>query len=79
MLLPEGADRQAFMTGLRDAGVQSSIHYRPIHTFTYYRERYGEISLPITEALAARQVTLPLYPTMGEENFETVVEAVRKL
>jgi dTDP-4-amino-4,6-dideoxygalactose transaminase len=79
MLLPPGADRGAFMTGLRDAGVQSSIHYRPVHTFSYYVERYGAQSLPLTEALAARQVTLPLYPTMGEENFEIVVETVRKL
>jgi dTDP-4-amino-4,6-dideoxygalactose transaminase len=67
LLLPEGADRAAFMTGLRDAGVQSSIHYRPIHTFSYYVNRYGEQSLPITEAVAAREVTLPLYPTMGEK------------
>jgi dTDP-4-amino-4,6-dideoxygalactose transaminase len=79
MLLPEGADRGAFMTGLRDAGVQSSIHYRPIHTFSYYVERFGEQSLPITEALAAREVTLPLYPTMGEDALHTVVEAVGKL
>jgi dTDP-4-amino-4,6-dideoxygalactose transaminase len=79
MLLPEGADREAFMIGLRDAGVQSSIHYRPVHTFSYYRERYGEISLPVTEALAEREVTLPLYPTMSEAQFEIVNEAVRKL
>jgi dTDP-4-amino-4,6-dideoxygalactose transaminase len=79
MLLPEGADRQAFMTGLRDAGVQSSIHYRPVHTFSYYVQRYGKQSLPVTEAAAAREVTLPLYPTMGEAGVEVVVEAVRKL
>jgi dTDP-4-amino-4,6-dideoxygalactose transaminase len=78
-LLPEGADRAAFMIGLRDAGVQSSIHYRPIHTFSYFVNRYGAQSLPITEALAAREVTLPLYPTMGEAALQTVVEAVRKL
>jgi len=79
MLLPEGTDRAAFMTGLRDAGVQSSIHYRPIHTFSYYVERYGVQSLPITEALAQREVTLPLYPTMQEAEFDIVVEAVRRL
>ncbi|MBW6465962.1 MAG: DegT/DnrJ/EryC1/StrS family aminotransferase [Brevefilum sp.] len=79
MLLPEGTNREAFMASLRDAGVQSSIHYRPVHTFSYYRERYGEISLPVTEALAAREVTLPLYPTMGEAGLGIVVEAATAL
>ena len=78
VLLPEGADRGAFMTGLRDAGVQSSIHYRPVHTFSYYVEHYGEQHLPLTEAVAKREVTLPLYPTMGEEQLNSVVEVVRK-
>ena len=79
MLLPEGTDREAFMGALRDAGVQSSIHYRPIHTFSYYVERFGEISLPVTEALAAREVTLPLFPSMSGTQFEMVIEAVSKL
>jgi dTDP-4-amino-4,6-dideoxygalactose transaminase len=79
ILLPEGADRGAFMAGLRDAGVQSSIHYRPIHTFSYYVQRYGEQSLPVTEAAAAREVTLPLFPSMSGTQFEMVIEAVSKL
>ena len=77
LLLPPGTDRLRFMQSLRDAGIQSSIHYRPIHTFSYYRERYGEQHLPRTEDAAAREVTLPLYPTMGEERVRAVVDAVR--
>lgn len=79
MLLPPGVDRQHFMEGLRDSGIQSSIHYRPIHTFSYYRQRYGEQRLPKTEDAAAREVTLPLYPTMGVERVRAVVEAVNGL
>jgi dTDP-4-amino-4,6-dideoxygalactose transaminase len=86
ILLPAGTNRQAFMEGLRDAGIQSSIHYRPIHTFTYYRERYtfgspGGVQaqrLARTEDAAAREVTLPLYPTMGEAAVQEVVHAVRQ-
>jgi len=77
VLLPEGTNRHSFMTSLRDAGVQSSIHYRPIHTFSYYQAKYGAQSLPITDSVAAREVTLPLYPTMGEEKLEIVVEAIK--
>ena len=77
VLLPEGTDRKAFMDAMRSAGVQTSIHYPPIHQFTYYRQRYPGVSLPHTEALAAREVTLPLYPGMTDVEIEIVVQAVR--
>ena len=78
-ILPEAINRHEFMTGLRDAGIQSSIHYRPIHTFSYYQEKYGNVSLPITELVGQREVTLPLYPTMGEEKLNLVISQVEKL
>jgi len=78
VLLPEGVDRKGFMDTLRSAGVQSSIHYPPIHQFSYYREMYSGVMLPLTEAAAAREVTLPLYPTMNQEQVATVVSAVKE-
>jgi len=73
ILLPPGADHAAFVGALKAAGIQTSLHYPPIHTFSFYRPRCPDLSLPITEAYAARQVTLPLYPTMTEEMVEGVV------
>lgn len=78
MLLPVGCDRKTFIDAMREDGIQTSIHYPPTHRFTYYRERYGEISLPRTEAAASREVTLPLFPTMTDEQQGWVVEAVRR-
>jgi dTDP-4-amino-4,6-dideoxygalactose transaminase len=77
ILLPPGADRTRFMGHMKSAGVQTSIHYPPIHTFTYYRQRYPNISLPVTESIAARQVTLPLYPAMTDEDIDYVVSAAQ--
>jgi dTDP-4-amino-4,6-dideoxygalactose transaminase len=77
ILLDEEVDRAAFMTSMREAGVQTSIHYPPIHQFSYYRQRFGEQSLPLTEAIGRREVTLPLFPTMTDEQVGWVVEAVR--
>lgn len=76
MLLPDGVNRQAFMTSLRDEGIQSSIHYPPIHAFQYYRQRYGKIDLPYTDEVSKREVTLPLYPTMSDAQLELVIAAV---
>ena len=78
VLLPEGADRQVFMDSMRESGVQTSIHYPPIHQFSYYRGRYPGVSVPITERLAAREVTLPLYPTMNDEQVDTVLKAAAR-
>jgi dTDP-4-amino-4,6-dideoxygalactose transaminase len=75
ILLPEGTDRIKFMESMRNAGVQTSIHYPPIHQFTYYRQRYPELSLPVTENVAAREVTLPLYPGLRDDEVDWVLSA----
>jgi dTDP-4-amino-4,6-dideoxygalactose transaminase len=75
-LLPAGIDRKVFIDRLRAVGVQTSIHYPPTHCFSYYRRRYGALSLPRTEEAASREITLPLYPTMGAERVDLVTAAV---
>jgi len=75
-MLPDGINRKVFMDALRAEGIQTSIHYPPTHRFTYYRSRYGEISLPKTENISEREVTLPLYPKMGAERVDLVTDAV---
>jgi len=64
------------MTKLRDAGIQTSIHYRPIHTFTNYRDKNKGAWLPITDYAGGREVTLPLFPTMTDEQQNYVIENV---
>jgi dTDP-4-amino-4,6-dideoxygalactose transaminase len=73
-LLPPGVDRTTVMARLKEAGVQSSIHYPPIHTFTAYRQPRQE--LPHTEALARRELSLPFYPAMTEADVDFVVETL---
>ena len=76
MLLPPSLNRKEFIDDLRAEGIQTSIHYPPTHRFTYYKSRYGEVSLPRTEDISEREVTLPLYPSMSAEQVELVVDTV---
>jgi len=76
MLLPRGADRKTFIDRMVQAGVQTSIHYPPIHQFSHYRRLYPGCSLPVTEEYAGREITLPLYPGMGPSDVSYVVNAV---
>jgi len=78
VLLPQGVDRQEFIDKMRSSGVQTSIHYPPIHQFSYYSKRYPGVELPKTENVAAREVTLPLYPSMDAGLIDLVVEAIHK-
>ncbi len=78
VLLPKGADRLRFMEGMKARGIQTSIHYPPVHTFTSFREgARGADRLPVTDDVAAREVTLPLYPTLTDAQLRLVVEAAR--
>jgi len=76
ILLPEEVDRLTFMRRLRDAGIQSSIHYPPIHLFSFYQKLYPDVALSKTEAFARREVTLPLFPSMSDEQQQMVTQAV---
>lgn len=81
VLLPKGSDRKGFMDALRMKGIQTSIHYPPIHKFTYYQKLFGERSenLKWTEYVGDHEMTLPLYPSMREEDINYVVGCIRDL
>jgi len=72
--------RDRLMEALRNDRIQTSIHYRPIHDFTFYRQCYPtpDATLPVTSALAPRLLTLPLYPTLTVEQQEKVVASLAR-
>jgi dTDP-4-amino-4,6-dideoxygalactose transaminase len=78
ILLPRQSDRQIFMESMKEQRVQTSIHYPPIHTFSAYTGMDHKGTLTITEEVASREVTLPLYPGLSDEDIRTVVQAVQK-
>ena len=78
VLLPAGIDRQKIMDHLRGDGIQTSIHYPPIHLFSYYSERFPGINLPKTEEFCLKELTLPLHPSLREGDVERVVNLLRK-
>ncbi len=75
MLLPAGSNKLNFMESMKAQGIQTSFHYPPIHTFTAYKSSRNKVALPITELVAEREITLPLYPTLHEDDIVTVVQA----
>jgi dTDP-4-amino-4,6-dideoxygalactose transaminase len=76
VVLPGDVDRDAVRTALRDRGIQTSVHYPPIHRFSAYADSVRETSLPVTEELATRLLTLPLYPGLTDQQIDAVGEAL---
>jgi dTDP-4-amino-4,6-dideoxygalactose transaminase len=74
IVLDEQLDRDGFRAALAQRGIQTSVHYPPVHRFAIYRD--GAPSLPITDAYATRSVTLPMFAHMTLEQQDLVVEAV---
>jgi dTDP-4-amino-4,6-dideoxygalactose transaminase len=74
VLLPPGTDRPALMARMKQAGVQTSIHYPPVHGFASYAGASDR--LPRTTALAARELTLPFYPSLPDAHVGSVVESL---
>ena len=75
VLVPEGVDRDGVAARLKDNGIQSSVHYRPIHLFSAFTNMAGVSKRPLlTERLAERQITLPMYPTMTNDQVDLVCD-----
>ena len=65
------------MDEMKSFGIQTSIHYPPIHTFQAFRDvPYSPKGLMVTNEVASREVTVPLYPGMTDENIFRVAQAV---
>jgi dTDP-4-amino-4,6-dideoxygalactose transaminase len=77
ILLPDYMKRENVMSKLRQAGIQSSIHYPPVHHFSYYCERFPSVTLPNTEEFSAKVMTLPLHPALTESDVKRVIRALR--
>ena len=71
-------DRDAIGATLRELGVDSAVHYSPaIHGHRAWDEhpiRHGE--LPVSEAWAAEELSLPMHPDLRADEIERVAAAV---
>jgi dTDP-4-amino-4,6-dideoxygalactose transaminase len=78
ILLAEDIARNEFIDKLKEKGIQTSIHYPPIHLFTYYRKIFGfkEDGLSKTEFVGEQEVTMPLYPLMKKKDVEFIAESI---
>lgn len=71
--------RAMMMQKLKERGIGTQVHYRPVHLQPYYKGLYGEFSLPGAERYYERQLSLPLFPAMTDENVDYVVSVLGEM
>jgi dTDP-4-amino-4,6-dideoxygalactose transaminase len=72
--------RDEMLEHLAKDGIRAGIHYPvPIHLQEAYRERgFGPGSFPLTEAMAPRLLSLPMYPELDENQMRRIADAVTR-
>jgi dTDP-4-amino-4,6-dideoxygalactose transaminase len=75
-----GADRDAYQSALAEENIGTSIHFLPVHTLTYYRERFpDQPPLPVAEQAGREVLSLPLSPAHTDEDIADAVDALRRV
>ncbi len=70
--------RDEFIEQMRERNIGTSVHFIPVHTFTYYREKYSFVDndFPVAFNESERLVSLPLHPRLSQNDIEDVVAAI---
>ena len=77
IMLENEAQRDALQAALKERGIPSMVYYwRPLHRQTAYLELgYEEGSLPVSENVCKRVLSLPMHPYLGEETVSEIAAA----
>lgn len=70
-------DRLGLYNYLRKHQIFAQVHYVPLHTMPYYLNRGNKVGdCPVAEAYYEHCLSLPLYPTLTDEEQDYVIDTV---
>jgi dTDP-4-amino-4,6-dideoxygalactose transaminase len=75
-----GVDRDDFMPEIQASGIGLGLHFTAVHELSYYRRRFGDLrhALPIATDASRRIFSLPLYPSLTNEDVDAIVDTLRR-
>jgi dTDP-4-amino-4,6-dideoxygalactose transaminase len=78
--VPQGQDRDAAVKQLNQAGIGTGIYYpKSNHEHPHVKDVVGEISLPASERAAREVISLPVHPSLDEDDLDLIVREVNRL
>jgi len=72
-------DRNEFMRELKARGIGTSVHFAPVQTHRFFAPYAAENPCPRAMELYPRLISLPIYPGMGEDGVQRVIDAVTEI
>jgi dTDP-4-amino-4,6-dideoxygalactose transaminase len=71
-------NRAGFMEELKKRNIGASVHFIPLHVHPYYRDTFGyrPEDLPVAYREYMREVSLPIFSKMSDDDVQSVVDAV---
>jgi dTDP-4-amino-4,6-dideoxygalactose transaminase len=69
-------DREALRKSLADAGVQTKVHYGPLHRQPLFAPFTDGSSCPNADAISTHVLSLPIYPELTDEEVLYIARAV---
>jgi len=69
--------RDALSSYLAERGIMTKVYFSPLHFTHFYKNelRYA-CELPVTERLSQQVLTLPMYPTLSEDEIDYIVDTI---
>jgi len=68
-------NRKEFMKKMKENGIETGIHYRPIHQLSLYKRKKH---LPLTEKIGKEIVSIPIHPNLDEGDIRKIIKYVNK-
>jgi dTDP-4-amino-4,6-dideoxygalactose transaminase len=79
LLLPDEVSRNRALVFFRTHGIGTTFHYLPLHLSPVGRALgHGEGDYPVTEALSARLIRLPIYPSLTNDEQDYVIAVMKE-
>jgi len=74
-------DRAQFIEALRAENIGASVHFIPIHLHPYYQHYYSDRTMDLqnSEYVYRREISLPLFPAMSDQDIEDVISSIIKI
>jgi len=74
-------NRDSFAVELKDVGIETGLHYIPLHLLTYYKSKYSlrVNDFPVALRTFQQVLSLPIYPSMSDDEVKFIIDKIKKI
>jgi UDP-4-amino-4,6-dideoxy-L-N-acetyl-beta-L-altrosamine transaminase len=64
---------------MQSSGLGVQVHYKPIYQNSFYKEKFGEVSLPVANDFYRSEISIPCNQTMSMDDAKYVADTVLEI